>query len=201
MVSFLRLQSPTVVSLFHCLKFGFLADSSASLWPKLFLLLLERQERQHFFPKAAADLGQFYIPRVLQPANFALYLTRVTWEQIFPFSCVLVPSLVPSAVCTQCVFPSFLLCYQMCPFPCVGLNQGILATICKQGMSTCLAQAPGETGLRWRLGRRTALLLSWHRVRKICSCWLLCFLNLLDDVAIDLVLCWDDLNSGMVEGR
>lgn len=55
--------------------------------------------------------------------------------------------------------------------------------------------------LRWRLGGRTAVLLSWHRVRKRCSCWLLCFLNLLDDIAIDLGLCWDDLNSGMVEEK
>lgn len=154
-VSFLRLQSPTVVSFFHHLKFWILADGSASFWwPKLFLLFLERQQRQHFFPKAVADLGQFYLPRVLQPANFVLCLTQVTWEQIFPFS------QCPSAACTQCMFPSFLLCYQVYPFPCMGLNQGILATLWKQGMSTCLAQAPGETGLRWRLGRRTALLLS-----------------------------------------
>lgn len=131
------------------------------------------------------------------PESCSLHILCSAWlkslgSRSSPSVSVLVPSSVPSAACTQCMFPSLLLCYQVYPFPCMGLNQGILATLWKQGMSTCLAQAPGETGLRWRLGRRTALLLSWHRVRKRCSCWLLCFLNLLDDITIDLGLCRDD---------
>lgn len=75
-VSFLRLQSPTVVSFVHHLKFCFLADNTASVWSKLFPLFLEREESQHFSPKAVADLDQFYILRVLQPANLVLCLTR-----------------------------------------------------------------------------------------------------------------------------
>lgn len=109
-VSFFRVQSPTVAGLFHCLKFWFLADSSASVSSKRFVLFLDRQQRQHFIPKAVAELGQFYISRVLQPANFVFCLTKVTWEQIFLLSCVVVPSLVPSAACIQSMFHSFLLC-------------------------------------------------------------------------------------------
>lgn len=74
-VRIFRVQSPTVVGLFHCLKFWFLADSSASVSSKRFFLFLERQQRQHFIPNAVADLGEFYIPRVLQPADFVLCLT------------------------------------------------------------------------------------------------------------------------------
>lgn len=75
-VSFLRLQSPTVVSFVHHLKFWFLADNIASVWSKLFLLFLKREQSQHFSSKAVADLGQFYISRVLEPASFVLCLTR-----------------------------------------------------------------------------------------------------------------------------
>lgn len=102
-VRFIRLQSPTVVSFVHHLKFCFFADNTASVWPKLFILILEREKTQHFSPKAVADLGQFYRPGVLQPASFVLCLTKeVFWElscyQIFCFNhSFLVPSLIPSA--------------------------------------------------------------------------------------------------------
>lgn len=67
------LCSPTVDRFVHHMKFCFLASNTASVWPKLFL---EREQRQHFSPKAIAGLDQFYIPRVLQPVSFALCLTR-----------------------------------------------------------------------------------------------------------------------------
>lgn len=67
------LCSLTVDRFVHHLKFCFLANNIAFVWPKLFL---EREQRQHFSPKAIADLDQFYIPRVLQPVSFALCLTR-----------------------------------------------------------------------------------------------------------------------------
>lgn len=41
-VSFLGLQSPAVVSFVHHLKFWFLADNTASVWPELLLLFLKR---------------------------------------------------------------------------------------------------------------------------------------------------------------
>ena len=118
-VSFLRLQSPTVVIFVHHLKFWFLADNTASVWPKLFLLFLEREQSQHFSSKAVADLGQFYIPRVLQPGSFVLYLTRqghlgATLLADLPLqSQHPSPSLVPSATCTQHMFPFILLCYEV----------------------------------------------------------------------------------------
>lgn len=145
MVSFLRLQSPTVVSFFHHLKFWFLADGSASFWwPKLFLLFLERQQRQHFFPKAVADLGQFYLPRVLQPAYFVLCLTQVTWEQIFPFSQCPCP-ILGAFCCLHPVYVPFLSPFlPSVSFPLHGAQPGHLSNPLETGHE----HLPG-TGPRW----------------------------------------------------
>lgn len=106
------LCSPTVDRFVHHLKFCFLANNTAFVWPTLFL---ERKQRQHFSPKAIADLDQFYIPRILQPVSFALCLTRehhLVATLLSGLHSILLPPFVPSAACTQCTFPFILLCYQ-----------------------------------------------------------------------------------------
>lgn len=113
-VSFLRLQSPTVVTFVNHLKFWFLADNTASVWPKLFLLFLEREQSQHFSPKAVADL-------------------------------------VPSAACTQRMFPFILLCYQVQPF-CNHALHGAWS------LPVCLSQVVLATPWKQQAGAPT-----WHR--------------------------------------